>query len=72
MSVDWVAGWRGIRTQAGQMLVEFYENSGIDNQKAIQFELSQHYDGGWEQFQADLNGGTESPRVSWRPQLLRR
>ncbi|ASD13579.1 MULTISPECIES: hypothetical protein [Pseudomonadaceae] len=46
--------------QAGQMLVEFYENSGIDNQKAIQFELSQHYDGGWEQFQADLNGGTAS------------
>lgn len=43
--------------EAGQMLVEFYENSGIDNHKAIQFELSQHYDGGWEQFQADIGGG---------------
>lgn len=49
--------------QAGQMLVEFYENSGIDNQKAIQFELSQHYDGGWEQFQADMNGGTASASI---------
>lgn len=46
--------------EAGQMLVEFYENSGIDNQKAIQFELSRHYEGGWEQFQADLNGGNAS------------
>lgn len=43
--------------EAGQMLVEFYENSGIDDQKAIQVELSRHYDGGWEQFQADIGGG---------------
>ena len=46
--------------QAGQMLVELYENSGINDQRAIQAEFSKHYEGGWEQFQADLNGGTAS------------
>ena len=43
--------------QAGQMLVEFYENSGIDHEVLIMNELNSHYTGGSEQFKIDLAGG---------------
>lgn len=43
--------------QAGQMLVEFYENAGIDHEVLIMNELNSHYIGGSEQFKIDLAGG---------------
>lgn len=43
--------------QAGKNLVEFYENSGIDQELAAMNELELHYIGGSKQFQADLAGG---------------
>jgi hypothetical protein len=50
--------------QAGQMLVEFYENSGIDHELAIMNELELHYIGGSKQFQADLAGGQPAAQVA--------
>lgn len=50
--------------QAGQILVEFYENAGIDHEVLIMNELNSHYIGGSEQFKIDLAGGQPAAQAA--------